>query len=36
VAITVDSKTYAADDMVQDYDNDDKADVHTIVLQSVQ
>lgn len=36
VAITVDGKTYPADDIVQDYDNDDKADVHSIVLQSVQ
>ena len=36
VAITVDGKTYPADDMVQDYNNDDKADVHSIVLQSVQ
>lgn len=33
VAITADSKTYPADDMVQDYDNDDKADKYTIVLE---
>lgn len=36
VAITIDGKTYPADDMVQDYDNDSKADVHTILLQSVK
>lgn len=36
VAITADGKTLPADDMLQDYDNDDLADVHPIILQSVQ
>ena len=35
VAVTADSKTYPADDMVQDYNNDDKADRYTIVLEDV-
>ena len=33
VAITADSKTLPIDDMVQDNDNDDKADVYTIILR---
>lgn len=35
VAITADSKTYPADDMVQDYDNNKQADRYTIVLEDV-
>lgn len=34
VAVTADSKTYPADDMVQDCNGDDKADKYTIVLES--
>lgn len=35
VAITADHKTYPADDMLQDNDNDDEADIYTIVLQKL-
>lgn len=34
VAVTADSKTYPADDMVQDCNGDKKADKYTIVLES--
>lgn len=36
VAITADHKILPADDMLQDSNNDDKADIYTIVLRSVK
>lgn len=36
VALTADHKTYPADDMLQDSNNDKKADFYTIVLRSVK
>ena len=36
VAITADHKTYPADDMIQDSNGDDKADIYTVVLRSVK
>ena len=36
VAITADHKTYPADDMIQDNNNDGQADIYTIVLRSVK
>ena len=36
VALTADHKTYPADDMIQDNNNDAKADIYTVVLRSVK
>lgn len=36
VAITADHKTYPADDMLQDSDGDDEADIYTVVLEKVK
>lgn len=36
VAITADHKTYPADDLLQDNDEDKEADIYTIVLRSVK
>ena len=35
VAFAVDSKTYSADDLLQDYDNDEMAEKYTVVLECV-
>lgn len=36
VAITADHKTYPADDMLQDSNGDDNADIYTVVLEKVK
>lgn len=35
VAVAVDSKTYSADELLQDYDNDEMAEKYTVVLECV-